>query len=136
MKYLVNTKFESEINGVYWQMVEHERPEVVCMCGSTRFTNQMLFLKWEMEKQGIIVMTWNYLPTGYVEEMGHAQTSHLAEQEGVKEALDELHKRKIDMSDRVFVINIDGYIGESTKSEIDYAEATGKPVTYLEPLEG
>ena len=52
----------------------------------------------------------------------------------VKEMLDDMHKRKIDMADEVFVINVGGYIGESTKSEIAYAEKTGKKVNYLEPI--
>ena len=43
-----------------------------------------------------------------------------------------MHKRKIDMADEIFVINVDGYIGESTKSEIEYAKRTGKKVNYLE----
>ena len=51
---------------------------------------------------------------------------------GVKEMLDDIHKRKIDMADEIFVINVDGYIGSSTRSEIDYALAMGKPVKYLE----
>ena len=46
--------------------------------------------------------------------------------------LDDMHKRKIDMADEIFVINVGGYIGESTRSEIDYAQMTGKPVRYLE----
>lgn len=52
----------------------------------------------------------------------------------VKEMLDDMHKRRIDMSDEIFVINKDGYIGESTKSEIEYAIKTGKDVNYLENL--
>ena len=44
-----------------------------------------------------------------------------------------MHKRKIDMADEIFVVNVGGYIGESTRSEIDYATANGKPVRYLEP---
>ena len=59
--------------------------------------------------------------------------SHGAEAEGLKEQIDELHKRKIDLCDEVFVLNIGDYIGESTRSEIDYAVAQGKPVVYLEP---
>ena len=51
---------------------------------------------------------------------------------GTKEMLDDMHKRKIDMADEIFVINVDGYIGSSTRSEIEYAAATGKPVCYLE----
>ena len=49
-----------------------------------------------------------------------------------KEMLDDMHKRKIDMADELFVINVGGYIGSSTRSEIDYAKATGKRVSYLE----
>ena len=54
--------------------------------------------------------------------------------EGIKEMLDDMHKRKIDMADEIFVINVGGYIGSSTQSEIEYATATGKPVNYLEPI--
>lgn len=50
----------------------------------------------------------------------------------MKEMLDDMHKRKIDMADSIFVINVGGYIGESTKSEIEYAKAHGKEVRYLE----
>ena len=56
--------------------------------------------------------------------------------EGTKEMLDDMHKRKIDMADEIYVINVGGYIGASTKSEIEYAEATGKTVRYLEETEG
>lgn len=52
----------------------------------------------------------------------------------VKAALDVLHLRKIDLADEVFVLNVGGYIGESTRREIAYAERTGKPVTYLDPF--
>jgi hypothetical protein len=49
-----------------------------------------------------------------------------------KEMLDDMHKRKIDMADSIFVINVGGYIGDSTRSEIEYAKAHGKKVEYLE----
>ena len=52
--------------------------------------------------------------------------------EGTKEMLDDMHLRKIDLADEIFVINVGGYIGSSTKTEIEYAEKTGKPVRYLE----
>ena len=52
--------------------------------------------------------------------------------EDVKDMLDDMHKRKIDMADEIFVINKNGYIGSSTKSEIEYAKSTGKPVRYME----
>lgn len=51
---------------------------------------------------------------------------------GTKEMLDNMHKRKIDMADAIYVINPGGYIGESTRSEIEYAKANGKKVLYLE----
>ena len=54
--------------------------------------------------------------------------------EGTKEMLDDMHKRKIDMADEIFVINVGDYIGSSTRSEIAYAHATGKPVRYLEEI--
>ncbi|MEU8238118.1 hypothetical protein AB0C07_07735 [Actinoplanes missouriensis] len=50
-----------------------------------------------------------------------------------KAALDDLHKRKIDLADEAHVLNVHGYIGQSTRSEINYAEAAGKPITYMEP---
>ena len=52
--------------------------------------------------------------------------------EGTKEMLDDMHKRKIDMADEIFVINPGGYIGSSIRSEIEYAKATGKAVRYLD----
>jgi hypothetical protein len=53
---------------------------------------------------------------------------------GMKEMLDDMHKRKIDLADGIFVINVDDYIGESTKSEIEYAKEHGKSVEYLNPI--
>ena len=51
---------------------------------------------------------------------------------GTKEMLDDMHKRKIDMADEIYVINVGGYIGESTRSEIEYAKRNGRVVRYLE----
>ena len=51
--------------------------------------------------------------------------------EGTKEMLDDMHKRKIDIADEIYVINKDGYIGSSTKSEIEYAKYHNKKVNYL-----
>lgn len=52
---------------------------------------------------------------------------------GTKEMLDDMHKRKIDMADAIYVINVGGHIGSSTRSEIEYARANGKRVLFLEP---
>src|SRR5262249_10186773 len=57
------------------------------------------------------------------------------ERGALKQRLDELHKRKIDLADEVLVLNVGNYIGESTRSEIEYAQAHGKPIRYLESLE-
>lgn len=114
------------------------RPLVVCFCGSVRFSEQMLVTAWEYAKAGIIVLGWCVLPDSYFaafpESRGDDEAGvHAAEKEGVKEVLDELHKRKIDLADQVLVINIGGYVGDSTKSEIRYAIDHGKPVRWLEP---
>lgn len=104
-------------------------PKIVCFCGSTRFANTFMIERWKLEKQGIITMGINILPNGYFTHSDH----HGAEQEGVKHILDELHKRKIDLSDEVVILNVDGYIGESTRIELDYAISIGKTITYLSP---
>jgi hypothetical protein len=104
------------------------RPRVVCLCGSTRFTDCMLVKQWELTKAGCIVVSWCALPETYF------SGPHVRDAEGVTEIVDEVHKRKIDLADEVFVLNVGGYVGESTRSEIDYAVAHNKPIKYLEPL--
>lgn len=103
--------------------------KVICLCGSTRFTEHMLLKQWELTKQGYIVLGWCALPNWYFSGKDKA---HIGDQEGVKEIVDEVHLRKIDLADEVFVLNIGGYIGESTKREIDYAKSLNKPIKYLE----
>jgi hypothetical protein len=49
-------------------------------------------------------------------------------------ALDALHRHKIDLADRVLVVNPGGYIGEATSREIAYAHATGKPISFTDPV--
>lgn len=104
------------------------RPEIVVLCGSTRFYDQFQQANYELTMAGDIVLSVGFYP--------HAPQAH---GEGVgatseqKAALDELHKRKIDLADRVHVLNVGGYIGDSTRSEIEYAEKAGKPITYLDP---
>lgn len=101
------------------------RPTVVCICGSTRFIEAIAALQWHFEKAGSITFAPLYLPP----QIGTGP--HLAEAAGVKERIDELFKRKIDRSDQVVVCDIGGYIGESTRSEIEYATARGLLVRYL-----
>ena len=97
-----------------------ERPEVVCLCGSTRFKDEYLSEQERLTMEGKIFLT--------VGMFGHSDDVELSTDE--KAMLDELHKRKIDLADRVHVIDVDGYIGDSTRSEIAYAERHGIPVTY------
>lgn len=108
------------------------KTEIITICGSTRFADLMACISWEYEKLGKIVLRVNFVPDWYVEKEGWTESAHGAEQSGLKKVLDELHCRKIDMSDKVFVCNVKNYIGESTKNEIEYAVLVGKPIYYLE----
>jgi hypothetical protein len=107
-----------------------DKPEIVCLCGSSRFVQEMAIVGWEFEKDGKIVLGLHLLPSWYE----GVNTDHQAEAEGVAEQMDELHLRKIDLADTVFIYNRGGYIGDSCRREIAYAEAHGKPVMYLESV--
>lgn len=109
--------------------VSQERPRIICLCGSTRFIQTFAVQTWELERKGAIVLGCTLLPSWYC-----PVPDHFGEYTGTKEQCDELHLRKIDLADEVFVLNVGGYIGESTSREIAYAKAHDKPVRYLEPL--
>ena len=104
--------------------------KVITLCGSTKFKDEFLKVQKDLTLQGNIVIS--------VGLFGHSGDNEVWEkmEEGTltktKEMLDDMHKRKIDMADEIFVINVGGYIGESTKSEIEYAKNTGKKINYLE----
>ena len=97
-----------------------DRPEIVCICGSVRFADEMRAANRDLTFAGVIVVAPG--------ETGESITSEQ------KAALDALHLRKIDLADRVLVVNPGGYIGESTSREIAYARATGKPVSFTDPV--
>lgn len=105
--------------------------KVITLCGSTRFKNQFMEVQKQLTLEGNIVIS--------VGLFGHSGDSEVWENmdEGTltatKAMLDDMHKAKIDMADEIFVINVGGYIGDSTRSEIEYAQAHGKFVRYLEP---
>ena len=107
--------------------------KVITLCGSTRFKDEFMEAQKRLTLEGNIVIS--------VGLFGHAGDAEVWENmdEGTltktKEMLDDMHKRKIDMADEIFVINVGGYIGSSTKSEIEYAKMTGKIVRYLEEAE-
>lgn len=104
--------------------------KVITLCGSTRFKDEFMKAQKELTLKGNIVIS--------VGLFGHSGDWEVWENmdEGTltktKEMLDDMHKRKIDMADEIFVINVGGYIGSSTKSEIEYALKNGKKVNYLE----
>ena len=106
--------------------------KVITLCGSTRFKDEFIRVQKELTLKGNIVIS--------VGLFGHSGDSEVWENMDdstmikTKEMLDDMHKRKIDMSDEIFVINVDGYIGESTKSEIEYAIKNNKKVNYLEKI--
>ena len=106
---------------------EAYKPKVVCLCGSTRFIDTMAIIAWEHEKQGFIAMGCHLLPASY-----GAADHHQAEAEGLAEPMDELHLRKIDLCDVVYVVNVGGYIGESTAREIAYARSLGKEIVFYQ----
>ena len=104
-----------------------DRPAVVTLCGSSRFVQEMAVCAWLIERdQGAIAMSLHLLPTWYP----NCPADHLAEHEGVADAMDALHLRKIDLSDEIFVVDRKGYIGSSTTNEIAYAERKGKRIRY------
>ena len=109
-----------------------DKYKVITLCGSTRFKDEFMEAQKRLTLEGNIVIS--------VGLFGHAGDSEVWENmdEGTltktKEMLDDMHKRKIDMADEIYVINVGGYIGSSTASEIKYAQATGKPIKYLEAL--
>lgn len=106
--------------------------KVITLCGSTRFKDEFLQTQKRLTLEGNIVIS--------VGLFGHSGDSEVWENMSdgtltkTKEMLDDMHKRKIDMADEIFVINKNGYIGSSTQGEIDYAKKHGKIIRYLEEV--
>lgn len=104
--------------------------KVITLCGSTRFKDAYMEAQKRLTLEGNIVIS--------VGLFGHSGDQEVWDgmDEGTlsktKEMLDDMHKRKIDMADEIFVINVGGYIGDSTRSEIEYAKSHNKEVKYLE----
>jgi NAD(P)H-nitrite reductase large subunit len=96
--------------------------KIITLCGSTKFKDEFLAEQKRLTLEGNIVIS--------VGLFGHSGDNEVWS-ESTKEMLDDMHKRKIDLADEIFVINAGGYIGASTRSEIEYAISTNKPVSYL-----
>lgn len=97
--------------------------KIITLCGSTKFKDKFIEVQKNLTLDGYIVIS--------VGLFGHSGDNEVW-LENKKEMLDDMHKRKIDLSDEIFVINVGGYIGESTKQEIEYAIKTNKIIKYLE----
>lgn len=99
------------------------RYKVITLCGSTRFKDQFLEQQALLTLEGYIVLSaCVFLNSDEHRTVTAAQ----------KRMLDDMHKRKIDLADEILVINVGGYIGESTAAEIEYARRNGRTVKYLE----
>lgn len=98
------------------------RPSIVCLCGSCRFKDTFIeqYAK-ETDEGKIVLSVGRFIP----QEEQELKPDH-------KAMLDELHKWKIDLADEVLILNVGGYIGKSTRSELEYAKAHGKVIRFLE----
>ena len=110
----------------------HKYP-VITLCGSTRFRDQFLETQKRLTLEGNIVISVGLFGHSGDQEVWDGMDE--GTRSNTKEMLDDMHKRKIDMADSIYVINVGGYIGDSTRSEIEYAKAHGKRVDYLEPMD-
>ena len=99
--------------------------KIITLCGSTRYKDEFLAAQKRLTLEGNIVISVGLFGHSGDDEVWAAST---------KPMLDDMHLRKIDLADEIFVINRGGYIGSSTRNEIDYAQKTGKTVRYLEEL--
>ncbi|MBW4674315.1 MAG: hypothetical protein KME52_09925 [Desmonostoc geniculatum HA4340-LM1] len=98
------------------------RPKICTLCGSTKFKSEFEKANKRLTAQGIIVLSVGWF--------GHSDPIP----DDIKAVVDQLHFRKIDMSDYILVLNVGGYIGESTRNEIEYAKSVGCRIEYLEPI--
>lgn len=106
-------------------------PKVVCLCGSTRFWREFQRAGLRETMAGRIVLSIGAASGTDDEHFGNLDQY---EYDRIKTELDELHLRKIDLADEILVLNVDGYIGESTARELEYAKQHGKAVRFLEPV--
>lgn len=98
---------------------------IITLCGSTKFKDEFLYQNQRLTLGNNIVL----MPGVF----GHSD--HVTVPRLLKEQLDTLHKKKIAMSDKIFIINKNGYIGESTRNEIEFAQSLNIPVEYMEEVE-
>lgn len=105
----------------------NHRPAIVCLCGSTRFGDAFAEANLNLTLAGHIVLSVGALVSD--------ATLGITQESDVKKRLDALHLQKIRLADAIHVLNVGGYIGESTRREIEYATDLGKIITYMEKAE-
>lgn len=120
-------RFDSRLRYLYLNL-----PPIVCLCGSTRFYEEFQRANFRETMAGKIVLTVGFYPHAECSKEAHGEDVGITAAD--KRNLDDLHKRKIDLADEVLVLNVGGYIGNSTRSEIEYANGQGKTIRYLEPI--
>ena len=98
--------------------------KIITLCGSIKFKDEFMRIQEKLTLDRNIVLTPIFFNNIKKEEIDLE----------TKKMLDEMHKQKIDISDEIYVINVGGYIGEITKSEIEYAKRKGKKISYLESI--
>lgn len=103
--------------------VTKNKYNIITLCGSIKFKTEFIKVQEKLTLSGNIVFSPNFFCN--LKDKINTET---------KKMLDEMHRQKIDMSNEIYVINCGGYIGESTKSEIEYAKANGKKISYLENI--
>jgi len=104
------------------------KPKIIVLCGSSRFVQEMAVCAWLLEKtEHVIAMGLHLLPHWYPD----CPDDHLAEHEGVSEDMDNLHLKKIDLADEIFVVNCLHYVGRSTTREVLYAMGKGLPLRWF-----
>lgn len=110
------------------------RPKVVVLCGSTRFWRTFQDVSLSETLAGNIVLSIGAAKAADDDDKRFGGFIPEGEFDAVKERLDALHLKKVEMADEVIILNVEGYIGFSTRREINHALSLNKPVRYLEPL--
>ena len=100
------------------------RPTIICLCGSTKFKSEFERIAREQTLMGRIVLTLAFFSQADGTPLSDEQITLLRQ----------LHRHKIRLADEILIINKDGYIGETTRKEIDFAEKNGKFIEYLEEV--
>jgi len=116
-------------NGRVRAIMPPDFPKVVCLCGSTRFYQQFQEANYRETMAGNIILSVGHYP--HSAGQAHGESVGCSPDQKVK--LDDLHFHKIELADEVLVLNVGGYVGDSTRNEVKYAYRLRKPVRWLEP---